>query len=99
MSGPSAGMMAGIGSCSGRKVWGTQQGCEERGFSFLISFFESAWPSILSQGGILGTLCLADAEVKGSSVVPAPRPCPTLGEGLMVGLGLIHTVCFLQPGA
>lgn len=44
---------------------------------------------------ILGTLCLADATVKGGSVVPAHRACPVLGEGLMVDLGLIHTVCFL----
>lgn len=81
------------------RLGGHNRGARREAFSFLISLFESAWPSILSQGGILGTLCLADGEVKVGSVVPAHRPCPTLGEGPMVGLGLIHAVCFLQPGA
>lgn len=34
MSGALAGMTAGTGSGSGRKVGGTQQGCKERGFFF-----------------------------------------------------------------
>lgn len=75
------------------RLGGHSRGARRGTFSFLTSLFESTWPSILSQGGILDTLCLADATVKGGSVVPAHRPCPMLREGLMVvDLGLIHSL-------